>query len=137
MQMNVSLFITKGAMNELKSMPFFAVDLIADPDNQNNKELMAAVTGAIWKCATGNPDNIQRFEELELMELLIRLLRDNSDALDDLQFNPQKMSMLTNVVGAIAECTASQENIVSRVPVIIQTFSDQFTNFTITNLRTS
>ena len=42
-------------------MPFFAaVDLIADPDNQNNKELMAAVTGAIWKCATGNPDNIQR-----------------------------------------------------------------------------
>ena len=98
---------------------------------------MAAVTGAIWKCATGNPDNIQRFEELELMELLIRLLRDNSDALDDLQFNPQKMSMLTNVVGAIAECTASQENIVSRVPVIIQTFSDQFTNFTITNLRTS
>ena len=80
---------------------------------------MAAVTGAIWKCATGNPDNIQRFEELELMELLIRLLRDNSDALDDLQFNPQKMGMLTNVVGAIAECTASQENIVSKVFVRI------------------
>ena len=114
--------MTKGAINKLsKNHAFFAVDLIADPDNQNNKELMAAVTGAIWKCATGNPDNIQRFEELELMELLIRLLRDNSDALDDLQFNPQKMGMLTNVVGAIAECTASQENIVSKVFVRIQT----------------
>ena len=45
------------------------------------------------------------------MELLIRLLKDNSDALDDLQFNPQKMGVLTNVVGAIAECTATQENI--------------------------
>ena len=45
------------------------------------------------------------------MELLIRLLKDNSDALDDLQFNPQKMGVLTNVVGAIAECTAAQENI--------------------------
>ena len=121
--------MTKEAINT-KNHAFFAVDLIADPDNQNNKELMAAVTGAIWKCATGNPDNIQRFEELELMELLIRLLRDNSDALDDLQFNPQKMGMLTNVVGAIAECTASQENIVSRVPVIIQAFSYQFPNCT-------
>ena len=69
-------------------------------------------TGAIWKCATGNSENIERFQELELMELLIRLLRDNSDALDDLQFNPQKMGVLTNVVGAIAECTAaSQQNI--------------------------
>ena len=65
-------------------------------DNQENKELMAAVTGAIWKCATNNPQNVERFEELELMNILIQLLRDNSDALDDLQFNPQKMSVLTN-----------------------------------------
>ena len=57
---------------------------------------MAAVTGAIWKCATNNPQNVERFEELELMNILIQLLRDNSDALDDLQFNPQKMSVLTN-----------------------------------------
>lgn len=39
------------------------------------------------------------------------LRRDNSDALDDLQFNPQKMGVLTNVVGAMAECTATQANI--------------------------
>ena len=47
---------------------------------------MAAVTGAIWKCATNNTPNVERFQELELMNILIQLLRDNSDALDDLQF---------------------------------------------------
>ena len=51
---------------------------------------------------------MDRFQELELMHTLIQLLRDNSDALDDLQFNPQKMAVLTNVVGAIAECTVTQ-----------------------------
>ena len=63
---------------------------------------MAAVTGAIWKCATNNPQNVERFEELELMNILIQLLRDNSDALDDLQFNPQKMSVLTNGTSIMA-----------------------------------
>jgi hypothetical protein len=87
------------------------VELIADSDNQDNKELMAAVTGAVWKCATDNPENVDRFQELELVQLLIQLLRDNSDALDDLQFSPQKMGVLTNVVGALAECTCTQANI--------------------------
>ena len=87
------------------------IDLISDIDNQGNKELMAAVTGAIWKCSTANDENVERFQELELMHLLIQLLRDNSDALDDLQFNPQKMAVLTNVVGAMAECTVTQANI--------------------------
>lgn len=87
------------------------VNLINDYDNQDNKELMAAVTGAIWKCATNNAPNVDRFQELELMHTLIQLLRDNSDALDDLQFNPQKMAVLTNVVGAMAECTVTQANI--------------------------
>ena len=35
---------------------------------------------------------------------------ENSDALDDLQFNPLKISVLTNVVGALAECAKQQEN---------------------------
>ena len=39
------------------------------------------------------------------------ILQDNTDALDDLQFNPQKMSVLTNVVGAIAEGAKSKTNI--------------------------
>ena len=87
------------------------MELIADLDNQDNKELMAAVTGAVWKCSTYNTENVVRFQELELMQILIQLLRDNSDALDDLQFNPQKMAVLTNVVGAMAECTVLQANI--------------------------
>ena len=38
-------------------------------------------------------------------------IQDNTDALDDLQFNPQKMSVLTNSVGAIAECAKTKSNI--------------------------
>ena len=37
--------------------------------------------------------------------------QNNTDALDDLQFNPQKMSVLTNAVGAIAECAKTKANI--------------------------
>ena len=35
---------------------------------------MAAVTGAIWKCATNNPENVDRFKELELLPILIQVL---------------------------------------------------------------
>ena len=40
-------------------------------------------------------------------------MKDNTDALDDLQFNPQKMSVLTNAVGALAECAKTKSNIYS------------------------
>jgi len=43
-----------------------------------------------------------------LVPTLIRLLIENSDALDDLQFNPLKINVLTNVVGAIAETAKYQ-----------------------------
>ena len=36
---------------------------------------MAAVTGAIWKCATDSHENGERFEELELMKTLVGLLK--------------------------------------------------------------
>jgi hypothetical protein len=35
---------------------------------------MAAVTGAIWKCATNNPENVERFKELELLPILIQVI---------------------------------------------------------------
>ena len=38
-------------------------------------------------------------------------LQDNCDALDDLQFNPQKIGVLTNVVGAISECAKTDVNV--------------------------
>ena len=47
---------------------------------------MAAVTGAVWKCAS-SPDNVERFQELGLIAILIKILKDNCDALDDLQVN--------------------------------------------------
>ena len=65
------------------------------------QELMAAVTGAIWKCAS-SAENVERFQELGLIAVLIKILKENCDALDDLQFNPQKIDVLTNVVGAIS-----------------------------------
>lgn len=65
-----------------------------------------SVTGALWKVST--EENIDRLVEMGLVPTLIRLLIENSDALDDLQFNPLKINVLTNVVGAIAESARSQ-----------------------------
>ena len=36
---------------------------------------MAAVTGAIWKCATDSYENVARFEELDLVKLLVGILK--------------------------------------------------------------
>ena len=74
-----------------------------------SQELMAAVTGAIWKCAS-SAENVERFQELGLIAVLIKILKENCDALDDLQFNPQKIDVLTNVVGAISGWLARHTN---------------------------
>lgn len=78
------------------------VALIKNNENHDNKELMAAVTGALWKLSMSE-DNVKCFQELELVPVLIGLLKDNSEGLDDLQFNQGKIQVLTNIVGAIAE----------------------------------
>ena len=67
---------------------------------------LGLVTGALWKVSSD--ENIDRLVEMGCVTTLIRLLVDNSDALDDLQFNPLKINVLTNVVGAIAESAKSQ-----------------------------
>ena len=36
---------------------------------------MAAVTGAIWKCATDSYENVERFEELDLVKILVNILK--------------------------------------------------------------
>ena len=46
------------------------VALIAKTDN---KELLAAATGAIWKCSI-SPENVTRFQELNTIDLLVGLL---------------------------------------------------------------
>ena len=50
-------------------------------------------------------------QELGLIAVLAKILKENCDALDDLQFNPQKIGVLTNVVGAIAECARNEANV--------------------------
>ncbi|XP_028392916.1 armadillo repeat-containing protein 4-like [Dendronephthya gigantea] len=56
-----------------------------------NKDLLAAATGAIWKCSI-TPENVARFQELKAIEQLVALLND------------QPEEVLINVVGALGEC---------------------------------
>jgi hypothetical protein len=43
-----------------------------------NKELLAAATGAIWKCSI-SPENVARFQELKCIELLVALLTNQPE----------------------------------------------------------
>ncbi|CAF1294496.1 unnamed protein product [Adineta ricciae] len=69
-------------------------DLLQKTDN---KPLLAAATGAIWKCAI-SPENIIQFQEFRTLEALVQLLTN------------QPEEVLVNVVGALAECAKESEN---------------------------
>jgi len=56
-----------------------------------NKQLLAAATGGIWKCSY-NLENVLRFTELKAIDQLVALLTD------------QPEEVLINVVGALGEC---------------------------------
>ncbi|NWS14456.1 ARMC4 protein, partial [Pachyramphus minor] len=66
-------------------------------DNSENKKLLAAVTGAIWKCAISR-ENVSKFQEYQTVETLVGLLTD------------QPEEVLINVVGALGECCQEQIN---------------------------
>ncbi|NXB59421.1 ARMC4 protein, partial [Struthidea cinerea] len=66
-------------------------------DNSENKQLLAAVTGAIWKCAISR-ENVLKFQEYKTVETLVSLLTD------------QPEEVLKNVIGALGECCQEQEN---------------------------
>ncbi|KAF1639027.1 Armadillo repeat-containing protein 4, partial [Eudyptes filholi] len=59
--------------------------------NSENKQLLAAVTGAIWKCAVSG-ENVSKFREYKAIEALVGLLTD------------QPEGVLVNIVGALGEC---------------------------------
>lgn len=63
-----------------------------------NKQLLAAVTGGIWKCAI-SPENVMRFNQNGLVAALVPFLEEHED--DDVQ---------ANVVGALAECCKDPAN---------------------------
>ncbi|XP_056375360.1 outer dynein arm-docking complex subunit 2 isoform X1 [Hyla sarda] len=63
----------------------------------DNKELLAAVTGAIWKCSI-SLDNVTKFQEYKVIETLVTFLTD------------QPEEVLVNVVGALGECGQEPAN---------------------------
>ena len=46
--------------------------------NADNKDLLAAATGAVWKCAISE-ENVLRFQELKAIEQLVTLLNDQPE----------------------------------------------------------
>ncbi len=52
--------------------------LVALLTNKDNKPLLAAATGAIWKCAISK-ENVKRFQELKAIEYLVALLSDPTE----------------------------------------------------------
>ncbi|PFX30563.1 armadillo repeat-containing protein 4-like [Stylophora pistillata] len=76
-----------GGLDPLVSLSF----------NVENKELLAAATGAIWKCSISR-ENVTRFQELKAIEQLVSLLTE------------QPEEVLINVVGALGECAKVPAN---------------------------
>ncbi|MBN3276427.1 ARMC4 protein, partial [Polyodon spathula] len=62
-----------------------------------NKQLLAAATGAIWKCSI-SIENVAKFQEYKALETLVGLLTD------------QPEEVLVNVVGALGECAQEPSN---------------------------
>lgn len=53
--------------------------------NTEDKQLLAAATGAIWKCSI-SPENVRRFQELKAIDLLVGLLHNQPEEVG-LQFS--------------------------------------------------
>ncbi|XP_061037503.1 outer dynein arm-docking complex subunit 2 isoform X1 [Eubalaena glacialis] len=64
--------------------------------NTDNKERLAAVTGAIWKCSISK-ENVTKFREYRAIEALVGLLTD------------QPEEVLVSAVGALGECCQEPE----------------------------
>lgn len=71
--------------------------LVSLLSSTENKELLAAATGAIWKCAIST-ENVMRFQDLKAIDLLVALL------------NNQPEEVLVNVVGALGELAKETPN---------------------------
>lgn len=65
--------------------------------NSENKALLAAATGAIWKCSISR-ENVERFRDLNVIDKLVGLLNDQ----------PEEVSI--NVVGALGELAKEPTN---------------------------
>ncbi|KAH1000340.1 armadillo repeat-containing protein gudu [Dendroctonus ponderosae] len=75
------------------------VNMAKNPATKLDKALLAAVTGAIWKTAV-SPENVERFDQLKTVEVLVKLLENVEE--DE--------RVLSNVVGALGECLKFEHN---------------------------
>ncbi|XP_066146687.1 armadillo repeat-containing protein gudu [Euwallacea fornicatus] len=75
------------------------VNMAMDPKTKEDKPLLAAVTGAIWKTAI-SPENVERFDQLKTVEVLVKLLENTEESEE----------VLSNVVGALGECLKFEHN---------------------------
>ncbi|XP_076253243.1 armadillo repeat-containing protein gudu isoform X2 [Rhynchophorus ferrugineus] len=75
------------------------VNMARDPKTKEDKPLLAAVTGAIWKTAISS-ENVERFDQLKTVEVLVKLLENVEE--DE--------RVLSNVVGALGECLKFEHN---------------------------
>lgn len=73
------------------------VEATQDSTNRANKPLMAAVTGALWKCASSEI-SVRKLDSMGVVPTLVGCLDDENDA------------VLTNVAGALAECAKYPPN---------------------------
>lgn len=73
------------------------VEAAQDSTNRANKPLLAAATGALWKCASSDI-SVKKLDQLGAVATLVRLLDDENDG------------VLTNVAGALAECAKYPPN---------------------------
>lgn len=88
--------ITRDMIREAGGLELL-VEAAQDSTNRANKPLMAAVTGALWKCANSDA-SVKRLDHLGAVPILVRLLDDENDG------------VLTNVAGALAECAKYPPN---------------------------
>lgn len=75
------------------------VAMAKDMKARANKPLLAAVTGAIWKCAKC-PVNVERFDQLQTVQALVKLI-ENID---------ESSEVLSNAVGALSQCLKFEHN---------------------------
>lgn len=74
--MSRDLIRTHGGLDPL-------VKLIKTESTLKCKELLSAVTGAIWKCAQ-SVQNVLRFDELSTIPVLLQLVKDEDDEQESL-----------------------------------------------------
>ncbi|XP_031572722.1 armadillo repeat-containing protein 4-like [Actinia tenebrosa] len=77
------------------------IQVVASTDNNQDKKLLGAVVGAIWKCAS-NKENLTRLEKFDTLYHLIRHLKMK-----------QPHEVEANIIGALGEFAYNRRNVLT------------------------